>query len=94
MSTVPRILLVEDNQADVYLIEQGLRARGFEFELVHIASGDEALQHCCPGPGRPLDPPLGPTNKFSRIGAQRLGHATQTKVRNVTFTPFQLSEKT
>lgn len=52
-----RIVLIEDNQADVYLIEQALRDRRFEFELVHYASGDEALQHFCPEPGMPLDPP-------------------------------------
>jgi CheY-like chemotaxis protein len=56
-STHARIVLIEDNQADVFLIEQALQDRGLDFELVHYATGDEALEHCCPGPELPLVPP-------------------------------------
>jgi len=39
-----RIVLIEDNPADVYLIEQALSERGIPCEIQHFASGDEALE--------------------------------------------------
>jgi CheY-like chemotaxis protein len=38
-----RITLVEDNPADVYLLEEALRTHGVAFELDWIADGEQAL---------------------------------------------------
>lgn len=38
-----RILLVEDNAADIYLFRQALEITGLSFELAVIQDGDEAL---------------------------------------------------
>ena len=39
-----RILLVEDNPADVYLIRQALNEAPFAYELIVCPDGDDALQ--------------------------------------------------
>jgi len=56
-ATAIQIVLVEDNQADVFLVEEALREHGIVFDLVHYENGDEALVHLCPGPDALLDPP-------------------------------------
>ncbi len=38
-----RILVIEDNVSDVFLLERALKNQNFEFELVHLLDGDEAL---------------------------------------------------
>ena len=38
-----RILVIEDNRSDVFLLERALKQQGFLFELVHLMSGSEAL---------------------------------------------------
>jgi chemotaxis family two-component system response regulator Rcp1 len=38
-----RILVIEDNASDVFLLDRALKKRGFQFELVHLQSGREAL---------------------------------------------------
>ncbi len=38
-----RILLVEDNPADVYLIEEALRTHGVDFELQWLRDGEQVL---------------------------------------------------
>jgi chemotaxis family two-component system response regulator Rcp1 len=38
-----RILVIEDNRSDVFLLERALKQQGFLFELVHLLSGSEAL---------------------------------------------------
>ena len=38
-----RILVVEDNGSDVFLLERSLKMQGLPFELTHMLSGDEAL---------------------------------------------------
>ncbi len=38
-----KILLVEDNPADVYLIEEALRTHSIDFKLRWIADGEQAL---------------------------------------------------
>lgn len=43
MPTVVNILLVEDNPADVFLIEEALRTHQVEFKLQWIADGEQAL---------------------------------------------------
>jgi chemotaxis family two-component system response regulator Rcp1 len=43
MSGVVRILLAEDNPADVYLIEEALREHGVDFEMLLARDGEQAL---------------------------------------------------
>jgi len=38
-----RILVIEDNSADVFLLDRALSKQDFRFELVHLPSGGEAL---------------------------------------------------
>ena len=38
-----RILLVEDNPADVFLIKESLRTHGVEFEMKWLKDGEQAL---------------------------------------------------
>lgn len=40
-----RILLIEDNPADVFLIKEAMRAHGINFDLHWLADGEEALGH-------------------------------------------------
>ena len=44
-SVVPaaRILVIEDNGSDVFLLERALNKQDFRFELVHLLNGGEAL---------------------------------------------------
>jgi two-component system, chemotaxis family, response regulator Rcp1 len=45
VSSVPaaRILVIEDNASDVYLLDRALKKQDLRFELVHLLSGREAL---------------------------------------------------
>ena len=38
-----RILVIEDNRSDVFLLERALNQQDLRFELVHLLSGGEAL---------------------------------------------------
>ena len=38
-----RILVIEDNRSDVFLLHRALNQQGLRFELVHLQSGGEAL---------------------------------------------------
>lgn len=38
-----RILVIEDNISDVFLLDRALRKQDFEFELTHLLEGGEAL---------------------------------------------------
>jgi DNA-binding response OmpR family regulator len=38
-----RILVIEDNASDVFLLERALKSQNFKFELVHLLDGGEAL---------------------------------------------------
>jgi CheY-like chemotaxis protein len=38
-----RILVVEDNGSDVFLLDRALKKQNLQFELVHLLSGGEAL---------------------------------------------------
>lgn len=44
-SVVPaaRILVIEDNRSDVFLLDRAMKKQGFRFELVHLLNGSEAL---------------------------------------------------
>ncbi len=39
-----RIVLVEDNPADVFLVKETLREQGLQYELTHYPDGDVALK--------------------------------------------------
>jgi len=38
-----RILVIEDNSSDVFLLDLALNKQAFRFELVHLTNGDDAL---------------------------------------------------
>jgi chemotaxis family two-component system response regulator Rcp1 len=40
---VARILVIEDNGSDVFLLDRALKKQDFQFELVHLLSGTAAL---------------------------------------------------
>lgn len=40
-----RILVIEDNGSDVFLLERALRKQDLRFELVHLPNGEEALAY-------------------------------------------------
>jgi two-component system, chemotaxis family, response regulator Rcp1 len=44
-SVIPaaRILVIEDNRSDVFLLDRALKKQDFRFELVHLLNGNEAL---------------------------------------------------
>ena len=44
-SVVPaaRILVIEDNRSDVFLLDRALKKQEFRFELVHLLNGNDAL---------------------------------------------------
>jgi len=51
-----RIFLAEDNQGDVWLIQEALRRQGIEFELDHHATVEDAIRAAreCGGNGSPV----------------------------------------
>ena len=52
----PTLLLVEDNRADVFLFEEGLRKHGLSFRVVHFENGETALSYLREGPKPPERP--------------------------------------
>jgi chemotaxis family two-component system response regulator Rcp1 len=38
-----RVLVIDDNESDVFLLRRALKKQGFPFELRHLKNGDEAL---------------------------------------------------
>lgn len=38
-----RMLVVDDNESDVFLLDRALKKQDFPFELIHLLSGGEAL---------------------------------------------------
>jgi CheY-like chemotaxis protein len=42
---VARILVIEDNDSDVFLLDRALKKQDLGFELVHLPSGVEALAY-------------------------------------------------
>ena len=38
-----RILVIEDNRSDVFLLDRALKKQDFRFELVHLMNGSEAI---------------------------------------------------
>jgi CheY-like chemotaxis protein len=47
----PRVVLIEDNPADVYLVELALQESGVIYELTKFENGEEALRALCPPQG-------------------------------------------
>ena len=66
-----RILLAEDNPADVYLIEEALRENGVEFEMVVAEDGEQAITMLA-DPNRELDVVLLDLNLPTRGGSEVL----------------------
>ena len=46
-----QIVLIEDNSADVFLVELALRESGVIYEMTRFKSGEEALRSLCPPEG-------------------------------------------
>ncbi len=46
-----QIVLIEDNTADVFLVELALKESGITYELTKFKSGEEALRDLCPPEG-------------------------------------------
>ena len=46
-----QIVLIEDNPADVLLVELALRESGISYEMTRFESGEEALRSLCPPEG-------------------------------------------
>jgi DNA-binding response OmpR family regulator len=44
VGSAARILVIEDNRSDVFLLDRALTKQNFQFELVHLLSGGEALK--------------------------------------------------
>ena len=66
-----RILLAEDNPADVYLIEEALRENGVEFDMTVAEDGEQALTMLA-DPARQLDVVLLDLNMPKRGGSEVL----------------------
>jgi two-component system, chemotaxis family, response regulator Rcp1 len=43
VDSTSRILVIEDNRSDVFLLERALNKQDFQFELIHLPDGGEAL---------------------------------------------------
>src|ERR1700692_252152 len=41
--TPARVIVIEDNRSDVFLLERALNQQNFQFELTHLADGGQAL---------------------------------------------------
>ncbi len=46
-----RIVLIEDNSADVFLIEMALKESGIVYEMTRYQNGEEAVDSLCPPQG-------------------------------------------
>jgi DNA-binding response OmpR family regulator len=42
-ASVHRIVVVEDNRSDVFLLDRALKKQDLRFELLHLPTGDQAL---------------------------------------------------
>jgi CheY-like chemotaxis protein len=42
-ANLPHIVLIEDNEADIYLLKLALRESGIEFRMTQFLNGDDAL---------------------------------------------------
>ncbi len=46
-----KIVLIEDNSADVFLIEMALKESGIVYEMTRFQNGEEAIDSLCPPQG-------------------------------------------
>lgn len=53
----PRVLVIEDNKADVYLLQQALEVAGVHPELTVLDDGGEALRYLCQSLSESRDEP-------------------------------------
>lgn len=80
-----RILLAEDNPADVYLIEEALRENGVEFEMVVAEDGEQAMTMLA-DPERQLDVVLLDLNMPKRGGSEVLQRLQGSQVPVIVLT--------
>lgn len=80
-----RILLAEDNPADVYLIEEALRENGVEFEMVVAEDGEQAMTMLA-DPARQLDVVLLDLNMPRRGGSEVLQKLQGSQVPVIVLT--------
>jgi two-component system, chemotaxis family, response regulator Rcp1 len=80
-----RILLAEDNPADVYLIEEALRENGVEFEMVVAEDGEQAMTMLA-DPARQLDVVLLDLNMPKRGGSEVLQKLQGSQVPVIVLT--------
>jgi two-component system, chemotaxis family, response regulator Rcp1 len=80
-----RILLAEDNPADVYLIEEALRENGVEFDMVVAEDGEQALLMLA-DPERQLDVVLLDLNMPKRGGSEVLQKMQGSRVPVIVLT--------
>ena len=90
MSNPVRILLAEDNPAEVYLIEEALREHGVDFQLSVAQDGEQAIAVLSDG-GLGFDVVLLDLNMPKRGGSEVLeklqGHATPIIVLTSSDSP-------
>lgn len=80
-----RILLAEDNPADVYLIEEALRENGVTFEMLVAEDGEQALTMLA-DPERKLDVVLLDLNMPKRGGSEVLQKLQGSRVPVIVLT--------
>lgn len=52
-----KIVLIEDNPADVFLVEMALKENDISYEMTNFSNGEEAVRCLCPADGRATDLP-------------------------------------
>lgn len=82
MSRVVRILLAEDNPADVYLIEEALREHQVEFEITVAEDGETAMSMMSDGRSSP-DIVLLDLNMPKRSGGEVLDRIRQHSGKDI-----------
>jgi CheY-like chemotaxis protein len=55
--SLPHIVVIEDNDGDIYLLNHALRENGIRYEMTRFQNGEEALVALC-GTGREADAPV------------------------------------
>jgi len=51
-----KVVLVEDNPCDVFLVKLALEENGLGVEMINYRNGDDAIAELCPAAGRPSQP--------------------------------------
>ena|SRR5438874_4602935 len=58
MRDVAHIVVIEDNEADIYLLNHALRENGIIYEMTHFPNGEDALTALCGTAARAADCPV------------------------------------